>query len=100
MAHGYQTLAVLPVGAVKYVFATKPGERPVMSADALKKFDKFTKLFPPYFSEEHKQHLRIVLHTLKDHQLYAKFSNYESWLASVAFLGHVMSSEGIKVDPK
>ncbi|XP_004242076.2 uncharacterized protein [Solanum lycopersicum] len=48
---------------------------------------------------EHEQHLRIVLQTLRNQQLYAKFSKCEFWLASVAFLGHVVSKEGIRVDP-
>ena len=43
--------------------------------------------------EEHVSHLRIVLQTLKDHQLFAKFSKCEFWLQSVAFLGHIVSSE-------
>ncbi|XP_019251115.1 PREDICTED: uncharacterized protein LOC109230033 [Nicotiana attenuata] len=38
--------------------------------------------------EEHEQHLRVVLQTLRDSQLYAKFSKCEFWLSSVAFLGH------------
>ena len=50
--------------------------------------------------EEHAEHLRIVLQTLREHQLYAKFSKCELWLDSVAFLGHVVSREGIQVDPK
>ena len=50
--------------------------------------------------EEHEQHLRIVLETLRREQLYAKFSKCEFWLDSVAFLGHVVSKEGIQVDPK
>ncbi|WMV19297.1 hypothetical protein MTR67_012682 [Solanum verrucosum] len=45
-------------------------------------------------------HLRIVLQVLKDHQLYAKFSKCEFFLRSVPFLGHIMSSKGIEVDPK
>ncbi|XP_070003523.1 uncharacterized protein [Nicotiana sylvestris] len=36
--------------------------------------------------------------TLQDHKLYAKFSKCEFWLKSVAFLGHVISGEGVKVD--
>ncbi|XP_070022248.1 uncharacterized protein [Nicotiana sylvestris] len=36
---------------------------------------------------EHKNHLRNVLQTLQEHQLYAKFSKCEFWLHSVAFLG-------------
>ncbi|WMV55056.1 hypothetical protein MTR67_048441 [Solanum verrucosum] len=49
--------------------------------------------------EDHIQHLRIVLQRLKEEKLYAKFSKYEFWLDSVAFLGHVVSKEGIRVDP-
>ena len=49
--------------------------------------------------EEHAEHLRIVLQRLRDHQLYAKFSKCEFWLNKVPFLGHVISEEGIAVDP-
>ncbi|XP_070013471.1 uncharacterized protein [Nicotiana sylvestris] len=47
---------------------------------------------------EHTDHLRAVLRTLQDYRLYAKFSKCEFWLTSVAFLGHVITSDGIKVD--
>ena len=50
--------------------------------------------------EEHEHHLRIVLGILKEKKLYAKFSKCEFWLSSVAFLGHVVSKEGIMVDSK
>jgi len=50
--------------------------------------------------EEHAQLLRIVLQTLKEDKLYAKFSKCVFWFRSVALLGHVVSSERIKVDPK
>jgi hypothetical protein len=49
--------------------------------------------------EEHAKHLRIVLSRLREHKLYAKFSKYEFWLKKVPFLGHVLSGEGISVDP-
>jgi hypothetical protein len=49
--------------------------------------------------EEHAEHLRVVLTHLRDHQLYAKFSKCEFWLKEVQFLGHVMSAEGVAVDP-
>nr|KYP39237.1 Retrovirus-related Pol polyprotein from transposon 17.6 [Cajanus cajan] len=49
--------------------------------------------------EEHAEHLRIVLQTLKEKQLYAKLSKCEFWLESVNFLGHVISKGGIVVDP-
>ncbi|WMV50937.1 hypothetical protein MTR67_044322 [Solanum verrucosum] len=48
--------------------------------------------------EEHASHLRVVLQTLKDCQLFAKFNKCEFWLQSVAFLGQIVSSEGIRVD--
>ncbi|GMJ07948.1 hypothetical protein HRI_004464000 [Hibiscus trionum] len=50
--------------------------------------------------EEHADHLRIVLQTLRDHQLYAKFTMCEFWLSEVLFLRHIISADGIKVDSK
>jgi hypothetical protein len=49
--------------------------------------------------EEHAQHLRIVLTCLREHQLYAKFSKCAFWLEEIQFLGHVLSTKGIAVDP-
>ena len=49
--------------------------------------------------EEHAGHLRIVLQVLKEKKLYAKLSKCEFWLKDVSFLGHVISSSGIVVDP-
>ncbi|CAJ2679171.1 unnamed protein product [Trifolium pratense] len=49
--------------------------------------------------EEHKEHLRIVLQVLKEKKLYAKLSKCDFWLKEVSFLGHVISSGGIAVDP-
>ena len=50
--------------------------------------------------EEHAEHLRTILQILREHQLYAKFSKCQFWLNKVAFLGHVISTEGISVDPQ
>jgi len=41
--------------------------------------------------EEHDDHLRVVLHTLKEKKLFAKLSKCEFWLQEVSFLGHVIS---------
>ena len=49
--------------------------------------------------EEHEGHLRLVLELLKHEKLFTKFSKCEFWLREVQFLGHVVSEEGIKVDP-
>ncbi|KAL0541350.1 hypothetical protein IC582_021392 [Cucumis melo] len=48
---------------------------------------------------EHEKHLHRVLETLRANKLYAKFSNCEFWLKKVSFLGHVVSSEGVSIDP-
>ncbi|CAA0815781.1 Unknown protein, partial [Striga hermonthica] len=45
---------------------------------------------------QHEEHLRIVLETLRREKLYAKFSKCEFWLDRVAFLGHIVTSEGIE----
>ena len=50
-------------------------------------------------TEEHEEHLRVVLSRLREHKLYAKFSKCEFWLKKVPFLGHVLSEDGISVDP-
>ena len=50
--------------------------------------------------QEYEGHLRIVLQTLKEHQLYAKFSKCEFWLKRVTFLGHIISQDGLEVDPE
>ncbi|XP_035837185.1 uncharacterized protein LOC118485060, partial [Helianthus annuus] len=49
--------------------------------------------------EEHEAHLHVVLGTLRHEKLYAKFSKCDFWLSQVSFLGHVISAEGIMVDP-
>jgi hypothetical protein len=49
--------------------------------------------------EDHAAHLKLVLEKLREHKLYAKFSKCEFWLDNVPFLGHVISKDGIKVDP-
>ncbi|GJQ97296.1 putative reverse transcriptase domain-containing protein [Tanacetum coccineum] len=49
--------------------------------------------------EEHDAHLRLSLEFLKKEELYAKFSKCDFWLSKVQFLGHVIDSEGIHVDP-
>lgn len=44
-------------------------------------------------------HLRMVLDTLRVDQLYEKVSKYSFWLKEVAFLGHIISTQGMVVDP-
>ncbi|GJX77431.1 putative reverse transcriptase domain-containing protein [Tanacetum coccineum] len=49
--------------------------------------------------EEHEEHLKLILEFLKKEELYAKFSKCEFWIPKVQFLGHVIDSRGIHVDP-
>jgi hypothetical protein len=49
--------------------------------------------------KDHEHHLWIVLERLRAHQLYAKLSKCEFWLENIDFLGHILTAEGIKVDP-
>ncbi|GKB10614.1 putative reverse transcriptase domain-containing protein [Tanacetum coccineum] len=49
--------------------------------------------------EEHANHLRIILKLLKKEKLYAKFSKCDFWIHIVQFLGHLIDSQGLHVDP-
>ena len=49
--------------------------------------------------EEHAEHLRIVLQVLRQEKLYARHSKCSFWLDHVSFLGHILSGDGISVDP-
>jgi hypothetical protein len=77
----------------------------LMNSVFMEEMDKFVVvliddiLFFSKSKKEHEEHLCIILQQLHDHQLYAKFSKCEFWLSEVQFLDHVISSEGIFVDP-
>jgi hypothetical protein len=49
--------------------------------------------------EEHEENLKLVLQVLREHQLYAKFSKCDFFQKPVHYLGHVISEEGMVVDP-
>nr|GEU64088.1 putative reverse transcriptase domain-containing protein [Tanacetum cinerariifolium] len=53
----------------------------------------------PASKEEHEEHLETILELLKKEQLYVKLSKCDFWLESVQFLGHLIDSEGVHVDP-
>ena len=50
-------------------------------------------------AQEHEHHPRIVMETLGENKLYVKLSKCDFWLNKVSFLGHIVSAEGIRVDP-
>nr|GEX15583.1 hypothetical protein [Tanacetum cinerariifolium] len=49
--------------------------------------------------EEHEEHLRMILELLQKEKLYAKFSKCEFWSDSMKFLGHMINSQGVYIDP-
>ena len=120
---GYHQIKIRPQDIPKTVFSTRYGlyeylvisfgltNAPaffmyLMNSVFMLELDKFVVVFIDDIliysknKEEHAQHLRIVLTRLRKHKLYAKFSKCEFWLQRVEFLGHVLTPEGISVDPK
>nr|GEV15698.1 reverse transcriptase domain-containing protein [Tanacetum cinerariifolium] len=61
--------------------------------------EKFMKRRGMDSKKKHEAHLREVLETLRKERFYAKFAKCEFWLQEIQFLGHVVNSKGIKVDP-
>nr|GEV61055.1 retrotransposon protein, putative, Ty3-gypsy subclass [Tanacetum cinerariifolium] len=49
--------------------------------------------------KEHAKHLKTILELLKKEKLYPKFSKFKFWISTVKFIGHVIDSSGIYVDP-
>jgi hypothetical protein len=77
----------------------------LMNMVFMPELDKFVVVFIDdilVYSEnkkDHEKHLRIVLTRLRDHKLYAKFSKCQFLLKKVPFLGHILSEDGVSVDP-
>ena len=115
---GYHQLRVRDTDIPKTVFRTRYGHfeftiMPFGLTNTPAAFmDVMHRIFQPYLYQfivvfvddiliysqsegEHEYHLRIVLQLLRDHQLYAKFSKCEFWLAEVRFLEHVVSASGV-----
>ncbi|GJV15655.1 putative reverse transcriptase domain-containing protein [Tanacetum coccineum] len=90
---GYHQLRVREEDIPKTAFRTRPY------------LDKFVIVFIDDIliysksKEEHEVHLKLILELLEKEKLFGKFSKCEFWLQEVHFLGHVVNSEGIHVDP-
>ncbi|GJT08211.1 putative reverse transcriptase domain-containing protein [Tanacetum coccineum] len=122
LRYGYHQLRVRDEDIPKTVFRTRYGHyefqvmpfgltnAPTVFMDLMNRvcrlyLDKFIIVFIDDIliysktKEEHDAHLRLILELLKKEELYAKFSKCDFWLSNVQFLGHVIDSEGIHVDP-
>ena len=118
---GYYQLRVKDVDVLKTAFRTRYGHyeflvMPFGLTNAPEAFmDLMNRVFRPYLDhfvvvfiddilvysedeQEHEQHLKIVLQTLREKRLYAKLRKCDFWLNEVSFLGHIVSAEGIRVD--
>jgi len=119
---GYHQLGINPEDIPKTTFRTRYGHyeftvMPFGLTNAPATFiDLINRAFKPYLDkfvvvliddifihskdkEECADHLRMVLQTLREHQLYGKLKKCEFWLGEVVFLGHVVKKEGTKIDP-
>ena len=119
----YHQLSVRDVNISKTVFQTRYGHyefvvMPFGLTNALTTFmDLMNRVFKPYLDDfvvvfiddilvysknerDHTRHLHIMLQTLRKKCLYAKFNKCEFWLDRMVFLGHIVSSSDIMVDPR
>nr|GEW46047.1 putative reverse transcriptase domain-containing protein [Tanacetum cinerariifolium] len=99
--YGHYEFQVLPFGLIN---------APAVFMDLMNRvckhyLDKFVIIFIDEIiiysndKKEHEEHLKEILELLKKEKLYAKFSKCEFWIPKVQFLGHVIDSRGIHVDP-
>ena len=119
---GYYQLRVKDANVMKIAFRTRYGhyEFLVMTfglTNAPAAFmDLMNRVFHPYLdqfvvvfiddilvysndAQEHEQHLKIVLYILREKQLFAKLSKCDFLLKEVTFLCHIVSIEGMRIDP-
>ncbi|BFG34988.1 hypothetical protein CerSpe_212620 [Prunus speciosa] len=119
---GYHQVRVREEDIPKTAFRTKYGHyefvvMPFGLTNAPAVFmDMMNKIFSPYLDdfvvvfvddiliyskndEDHDRHLEIVLETLRRNQLYAKYEKCDFLQDKVKFLGHVVSKDGVSVDP-
>ncbi|XP_050943670.1 uncharacterized protein LOC127150301 [Cucumis melo] len=90
-----------PDREVEFTIELLLGTTPISQAPYRMAPSKLKELkFTQWTKKAHEEHLRIVLQTLRDKQLYAKFSKCEFWLNQVVFFGHVVSAGGVSVDPQ
>jgi hypothetical protein len=101
MRYGHYEFVVVPFG-----LTNAPTTFMCLMNNVLRKFlDNFVLVFIDDIliysknREEHEEHFRLVLQVLREHQLYAKFSKCNFFQKQIHYLGHVISEEGVVVDP-
>jgi hypothetical protein len=98
---GHYEFTVLPFG-----LTNAPGVFMSLMNGVFREYlDKFVQVFIDDIliysrtTEEHEEHLRLVLQCLREHKLYGKLSKCSFYQSRIHYLGHVISGEGIVVDP-
>jgi hypothetical protein len=101
MRFGHYEFTVLPFG-----LTNAPGVFMSLMNGVFREYlDKFVQVFIDdiliYYqmTEEHDEHLCLVLQCLQEHKLYGKLSKCSFYQSRIPYLGHVISSEGIAMDP-
>jgi hypothetical protein len=102
MRYGHYEFVVIPFG-----LTNAPASFMCLMNSILSKYlDKFVIVFIDDIliysknEQEHEEHLRIVLQILREKKLYAKLSKCDFYKDKIQYLGHVVSKEGIVVDPE
>ena len=100
--YGHYEFVVVPFGLTN----TPATFMCLMNSVFSKYLDKFVLIFLDDIlvysknEEEHEEHLRLTLQVLREHQLYAKLSKCDFYRDRIQYLGHIISKEGISVDPE
>jgi hypothetical protein len=101
MRFGHYEFIVLPFG-----LTNAPGVFMSLMNGVFREYlDKFIQVFIDdiliysRMMEEHDEHLRLVLQCLRENKLYGKLSKCSFYQSKIHYLGHVISDEGIVVDP-
>lgn len=95
---GYYQLRVRDSDISKTAFKTRYGhyESVVIYLDLFVIIFIYDILIYSRKEEEHTSHLRVVVQTINNHQIFAKFSKFEFWFLSFAFLVTLYLREGIQ----